>query len=495
MSENDCLVLTGEIKQRLDNGLIQLNSASQEYTIAFQNSSNLVSGVDEYKEHLKNIDDYTSGKISVPNLLNKFGSFDEDERELNGKIDENYTELATICTLYLGVSQTIVAMLDATEQILSDANTVDIAQLLSSYSLDALFEKYSEEIVTEINSYLEDGKKISTDMVSASASVAFSGVFGAIFGDSIASTMGYMVGTEALSSFWGSSRELSDVVVSTLKQYFKQVIKDNLKSIIIDKGKAGNNLFTLMIKDVEQSKLNLGATAGVAGVTTFAVTFLANVIMDKAKDGKVDWLKAAISAGESAAVSTLSSIVVSVTMSSLGFAPTTLGLSLVAAAATAILTFVGNKALGKIEYLLTHYGDGVPGRYEHLTNEQILEMLRNEGLTVEVPKYGDKSVYQITAELAKKGASDELLVVAFAGAGVPVNVEKLKENPKVRAIIDYFYNLVMDPSFCNDPEYLEQMEQLKELFGLFGDPISDETLSSFVYDLTNWIRNDGSSIV
>ena len=157
-----------------------------------------------------------------------------------------------------------------------------------------------------------------------------------------------------------------------------------------------------------------------SGLASFAVTFLANVATAMINGEDLD-LELFGDAAVTAGINALSLMIVDAVMAASGLGaiggPGGVAIAACGAAASALMSYGGKKFYEWLKFHCTHYGDGVPKKYEHMTNEEILEILNEAGYHFDVPKYGEYSAYDIANTLAKKGASPELIAFVEAGAG------------------------------------------------------------------------------
>ncbi len=503
ISEADSLELSQGIRDQLSSAIQDLNTSVENYTIAYQNVNSIVDTLSSIKSSLQTIDNYAAGKVEVPKLAETFGDIDTDFSTLKTSVETHYEDIATLCTLYLAVTQTLNAMLDATDQVIQQNSGVDINKLLKAGKLDELFDKNAVYIAPVLNDMFANmGKGFVGVLAKEGGKSIFGSVFAGIFGDTIARTLGNVTADTVQRKFiWGDDFDPTAFTISTLKEIFKVGIKDILTDIAKGKASSGG-LFERVFSDIENSQLGLSGKLVVGGLAGFATTFVANVATSWLKDGKITWAEVGDSA-VTAAIGTASSLLVDavVTASGLGAIGGPAGIAVVAcsAAVSAMITYGGKNLYEWIKFNATHYGDGVPYKYEHMTNEELMEMLNDNGYQFDVPKYGEYSAFDIAGELAKKGASPELIAFIEMGAGANVSADTLiqsdffrldEDNPegsycvdaKTQAIMDFFgvpdYWNITEEIMAERPqvhmyegymdEYNEQRNQMMELFGLGG---------------------------
>lgn len=502
ISEADSLELSQGIREQLSSAIQDLNTSVENYTTAYQNVNSIVDTLSSIKSSLQTIDNYAAGKVNVPKLAETFGDIDTDFSTLKTSVETHYEDIATLCTLYLGVTQTLNAMLDATDQVIQQNSGVDINELLKAGKLGELFDKNAVYIAPVLDELFDNmGRDFTGDIAEQAGSKLFSFVFAGIFGDTIAETLGKVTGDAVQGKFWGDDIDPTELTISALKDIFKKGIKDTLTGIAKDKASSGG-LFEHVLSDIENSQLGLSGELVNKGMAGFAVTFVANVATAWLNDGKITWAEVGDSAA-TAAITTASSLLVDAVVAASGLGaiggPGGVAVAACSAAVTAMITYGGKKLYEWIKFRATHYGDGVPYKYEHMTNEELLEMLNDNGYRFDVPKYGESSAFDMAGELAKKGASPELITFIEMGAGAKVNVDSLIQSDffkmdgdnqegsycldaKTQAIIDFFtvpdYWNITEDMLAERPqvnmydgymdEYNEQIKQMIELFGMNG---------------------------
>ena len=482
--------LSKEIEDQLLAAINDLGTSVENYSVAYQNVNGLVDLLGYLKEDLTTLKNYTSS-VSVGNsTLDKYGNIDVDYERLKKDVDGHYENLTTLNALYISVYETLSTMFVAVQKVLADGDGVDIVKLLKDGKLSELFDKNAVYMSPKLEEILEGmGKDISKKLAVNEGKALFGAVFGAIFGNTISNVLGDVV-------VGGLTGEINIDWTNFSIASMKDVFKLGISSVATDMaaGKVSESgFFATFFKDAQAKELSLTGQTVIGGLAGFSVTFLANLATAWFKDKDLspeDVGDAAVTAG----ISTLSFLIVDAVMTASGLGaiggPPGVAIAACGAAAASLMSYGGKKFYEWLKYHCTHYGDGVPKKYEHMTNKEILAILNEAGYHFDVPKYGEYSAYDIANTLAKKGASPELIAFVEAGAGGYASVGTLFQDgnydAKTQAIIDFFSQPVIyddwtDETFrSNNPqsdkyydgyaeEYNEQIRELRELFGNTDD--------------------------
>ena len=439
---NDGLRISADIREQLNSAMEDLNTAVENYSVSYQNSVDMSTITSSIKTDMTDLINYCIGKIEYPDIIGIFSPIDDYSPTIKTNVEENYTEMATLCSLYLGVSTTLKIMLEATDKLFTEddllANNGNALALLQNGKLGELFATNSELIEASCAELFEKaGIKFSTKLGEGSSELLFGAIFGSVFKESLIGTNVTSETTAALIEQFFSgepinAETLGNLSIDTIKGIFKDGIKDSMTSSFLERAKEGGekSFYAYLFDDISKAELSIKGKLITKGVAGFAVTFAANVITGLVEKGEFSWGIVG-DAAANAAISTISSLIVEYVTAAAGLGsiggPGGVVVGAVGAAVTAILSYGGQKLYEAIKFNFTHYGDGVPKSYEHMTNDQIVEMLTQAGYNFSVPKYGEQSAYDVANAYAQAGAPPEIIAIIEGAANNQLDISTVQD--------------------------------------------------------------------
>ena len=498
MPDQDEIFIPDDMNTRVEWALGDVTAAMQDFSTAYNICGSIIENVESYKEDLDSLGDSS--------VSDSFGNLSTIATKLNEFNETDFETMGGLGTYYSMCADTVLTMLGMIDQLEGDARKKALDDLKNGQSIDYLFDHPSEELLQVL------AKNGFTAAAKGGAKYVFSQIFESSYGNAL---IGNGVGF-VLDFVYDGKITLEDLAI-----FGVNLGKDTATVLASIDGSTKNTL----LKKIAEGLGKHGQGIMNAG-SGFLLAFTANVVIHAIQEGKDfgfdDVGDSAVEAGIGVVSNAASKALVTALCEAIGIS-TTGGPAMVGIAVVgSLLTYGGVKLYEYIKHCVSTNGDGIPKKYEHMTNEELLELMHQNGYSFGLPTYEgcSGSAFDLANTLSRYGASEELITFVEAGAGANVPVDCLYQDvkngvvdAKTQAIIDYFFNSNFVTSDNTDEyfrhyglnpdqiydgyadEYNEQVKELQAIFGLGGassqnadlDALNDYLIDDFAYG-----KNDGS---
>ena len=489
MPDQSEIFIPDDMNTRVEWALGDVTAAMQDFSTAYNICGSIIENVESYKEDLDSLGDSS--------VSDSFGNLSTIATKLNEFNETDFQTMGGLGTYYSMCADTVLTMLGMIDQLEGDARTKALDDLKNGKSIDYLFDHPSEELLQVL------AKNGFTAAAKGGAKYVFSQIFESSYGNAL---IGNGVGF-VLDFVYDGKITLEDLAI-----FGVNLGKDTATVLASIDGSTKNTLF----KEIAEGLGKHGPEIMNAG-SSFLLAFTANVIIHAIKEGEDfgfdDVGDAAVEAGIGVVSNVASKALVTALCEAIGISatggPAMVGIAVVGS----LLTYGGVKLYEYIKHCVSTNGDGIPKEYQHMTNEELLELMHQNGYSFGLPTYEgcSGSAFDLANTLSRYGASEELITFVEAGAGANVPVDCLYQDvkngvvdAKTQAIIDYFFNSNFVTS-DNTDEYLryysgnpdqvydgyadEYNEQIKELQAIFG-PGGASSQNADLAELNDYLNDD-----
>jgi len=492
MQDNNSITIPDDLNERVEWALGDITTAVQDFSTAYNIAGGITTDVADYVAELNSVlepyPEWSDGRGLVQIANNLLSSNESDFEFLGG-----------LGTLYAMYSDVVLTMLDMIDSLEDQTRQKVLNDIKNGLSLDELFESPPAALASIMaEKGLSTGTRKGVQSVFSQILRNHNGNVAALFG-------GAMLGTA--SGFSIDTLFSGKMTAEDIKRFGILLARDTLTSV----GEvSGNNPFLKSLAENMSKHSTLAANSVVGFILQFGANVAIALVSDEKDFGLSDVQDSAVKAAIATTSNVASKALIGALCNAIGVSASGGPAAVAIGVVSAVLTYAGSKLYDYVKKCFSMNGDGIPKKYQHMSNEELLKMMHDNGYSFGVPSYPgcDESAFDLANKLARAGASDELITFVEAGAGAGVPVDCLYQdskngviNAKTQAIIDFFTNsnfVSADNtdeyfrSYTEPPdqiydgyadEYNEQIRELWKIFGFGGISESDEGLGSLYYYL------------